>query len=210
MHLVFIQYHYDAKIKTPEDYFSGNNDKVQFYLRLQQAGIEKVSIIQRAPFSQKMASDGITYYFINDEYKPRLRWCDKPVKVHTTAAGIEPDLIHVYGLNLPLHFRWLRKTVGKNVFLIGQHTGENIWLQRILWLQQFGLRVVDGFIFENQQQAKPYFKAAVILPRQSLSKIPGINKYAKKSANRLVRIYKEIYFFVFFVCFVGKTFLLIF
>ena len=206
MHLVFIQYHYDATIKTPEEYFSRDNDKVQFYRLLHQAGMERVSIIRRAPFSQKIVTGEINYYFIKDEYRPNLRWFDKPVKVHTTAAGIEPDLVHVYGLNLPIHFRWLRKSAGRDVVLLGQHTGERIWLQRILWLQQFGLRGADGFIFENGKQAEPYLKAAVILPRQSLYKIPGINKYTQKSANRLVKIYNEVYFLVFFVYFVGNYF----
>jgi hypothetical protein len=193
MHIVFIQYHYDAKIKKPDDYFEKNKEKMQFYLNIHQAGIERLSVIQRAPFSQKTVFNAINYHFISDEYGVRLRWCEKPDKVHNTAAAIKPDLIQVSGLNLPIHLRWLRKTTGKDALIVGQYTGENIWLQRILWLQQFGLRLADGFIFENEEQAKPYLKAAVILPRQALYKIPGINQYTKKAANRLAKIYRKLF-----------------
>jgi hypothetical protein len=193
MHVVYIQYHYDTEIKKPEDYFENNKGKVQFYTDIHQAGIERVSIIQRAPFSQKIDYNDIHYYFIKDEYRAKLRWYEKPVKVHTTAAAIEPDIIHVYGLHLPIHYRWLRKTAGKNVLILGQHTGENIWLQRILWLQQFGLRVVDGFIFQNEDEGKPYLKAAVVLPKQAIYKIAGIDRNTKKAATQLVKIYNEIF-----------------
>jgi hypothetical protein len=192
MHVVYIQYHYDTATRTPEDYLEKNKEKVQFYIDIHQAGIERVSIIQRAPFSQKIVLNEMHYYFIKDEYGAILRWYEKPVKVHTTATAIEPDIIHVYGLNLPIHYRWLRKSIGRNIFLLGQHCGEKIWLQRILWLQQFGLRVVDEFIFQNEDDLKHYLKAAVILPKQALYKIADLDQYTKKSAARLVKIYQEL------------------
>ena len=192
MHVIFLHYHYNPKIKSPEEYFEYNKDKIEFYSHLKQSGIDKISIIQRASFSNKTVLSDINFYFIKDEFDPELRWCDKPLKVHTTAAAVEPDMIHVYGLDLPIHYRWLRKTIGEKIILYGQHTGEKKWLQRILWLQQFGLRVVDGFIFKNDKDAKPWLKAAVILPNQPICLVPGIDKNRKKAAEQLVKIYKEL------------------
>ena len=192
MHVIYIKYHYNPKTKSPEDYFEYNKDKIEFYSHLKQSGIDKISIIQRAPYSNKTALSDINFYFIKDEFDPELRWCDKPVKVHTTAAALEPDIVHLYSLDLPIHYRWLRKTIGNRVLILGQHTGEIKWLQRTLWLQQFGLRVVDGFIFEKMGNAKPWLKAAVILPKQQVYTVPGISKNSQKAAERLVKIYQKI------------------
>jgi hypothetical protein len=192
MHVVYIKYHYNPKIKNPEEYFHFNKEKTEFYTTIKQSGVNKISIIQRAPFSTKKILSGITWYFINDEFDPVLRWCDKPVKINTTAAAIEADIIHIYGLDLPIHFRWLRKTTGEKTVLLGQHTGEKKWLQRILWLQQFGLRVADGFIFKNKKEAKSWLKAAVILPKQAAYTIADIDQYKKRAADRLVKIYNGL------------------
>ena len=193
MHIIFINYHYNPKITVPEQYFEQTGDKHQFYIHLCRSGIDKVTVIQRAPFRYKTKISDIHYYFIKDEFEPRLRWCDKPVKVHTTAAALEPDIVHIYGLDLPIHFRWLRKTTGSQVILAGQHTGERKWLQRTLWLQQFGLRIVDGFIFKNKEETKPWLKAAVILPGQPVYIIRDINKNSPKAAEQLVKVYNKIF-----------------
>ena len=192
MHVIFINYHYNPKITNPQEYFEYNKDKVKFYTDIVQSGIDQVSVIQRAPYSNKVELSGIRYYFIKDEFNAELRWCEKPIKLHTTVAALEPDIVHIAGLDLPIHYRWVRKTIGNKVILIGQHTGEKKWLQRILWLQQFGLRVVDGFIFKNNTDANPWLKAAVILSKQPVYKISGISQYTKKAADQLVKMYKEL------------------
>ena len=192
MHVIYINYHYNPKTKSTEDFFEYHKDKIEFYSHITQSGIDKVTIIQRAPFSNKTVLSNINCYFIKDEFNPEIRWCDKPVKVHTTAAALEPDVVHMYSLDLPIHYRWLRKTVGYRTLILGQHTGEKKWLQRTLWLQQFGLRVVNGFIFEKRRDANPWHKAAVILTKQPVYPIAGINKNSKKAAEQLVKIYHKI------------------
>jgi hypothetical protein len=132
-----------------------------------------LSIFHRAQESMRFEHDNITVLFQEDDYAERLRWCDNPIQLHRTVASWNPDIVHMYNLGLPLHFRWLRNLLPEKTKLIGHHTGEHIWIQLRLFLQQFGLRTVDGFIFENKDDAEPWLKASVILPRQPVFEIPN-------------------------------------
>lgn len=130
-------------------------------------------VYQRAAESKRIQSNNITLIFEKDDFAEELRWCDNPVQLHQTVADLNPDIVHLYNLGLPLHFRWLRNLLPEKTKIIGHHTGEHIWIQLRLFLQQFGLRTADGFIFENMQDADPWLKASVILPRQPVFEIPN-------------------------------------
>ena len=76
-------------------------------------------------------------------------------------------------MDLPLHFRWIRRVLKENARIIAWHQDETVWYQRRLWLQQFGLRTVDGFLFNDLQEAGEWLKVAAILPRQELIEFPA-------------------------------------
>ena len=98
----------------------------------------------------------------------------------------------MFNLGLPLHFRWLRNLLPQKTKIIGHHTGEHIWIQLRLFLQQFGLRTADGFIFENLEDAEPWLKASVILPRQPVFEIPNGQTPAHIIAEKLNECYNHL------------------
>lgn len=153
--------------------------------------LPETHLVLRGPDPGWPKPDHLHLHFINDDFSPQLRWCDNPASLHQIAAGLNPDLVHVYDLDLPLHFRWLRRKLPEKTRLIGQHTGKHIWIQLRLFLQQLALRSVNGFIFLNSDLARPWLKAGVILAHQPISEIPEGIPY-KKKAELLMQFYRRI------------------
>ncbi len=160
MHVVIVNFVYNS------------NDRLnEIYSEVQKAINGKISFVQRSDRDYKQNSISIDTYFVKDEFKQNLRWWQNPDRVNELIASLNPDIVHILGLNLPLHFRWLKHHISDTTILLAEHTGEKIWLQKNLWLQQFGLRVVDGFIFQSQEDVKPWKKCAAILERQPVFQI---------------------------------------
>jgi hypothetical protein len=149
-------------------------------------------IFRRAATSEKIRKGKYTVIFHRDSYPEQLRWCNNPVSLHQKVADLDPGLVHLYNLDLPLHFRWLRNQLPENTKIIGHHTGEHIWIQLRLFLQQFGLRTADGFIFEDMTDAAPWLKASIILPRQPVFELPNGESPPEFIAGRLNECYSRL------------------
>jgi hypothetical protein len=192
MQVAFLNLIGDSKCNEPQVYMKSTKLPHKLYKELGTAHQTKISVIQRASFNATTTVEEITYYFVSDEFKPSLRWWQEPVPAFQLLSEIQPGVVHVSGLNLPLQFRWIRRLVGDEIILIGEHTGETIWASRNLWLQQFGLRVVDGFIFQDLMDAHPWTKASVILEKQPIVEISRPTKDPKATAKSLINFYNEL------------------
>jgi hypothetical protein len=192
MHLAFLLL---EKIKTsssPPVYAQVFPGRHQLYTLLKQKSCSRISHVQRAAVSKSGEVDAINYYFIEDAFGVRLRWWQEPVPALESLVQLKPDVILVAGLDLPLNFRWLRRLTGIDIKIIGCHTGETIWPRRNLWLQQFGLRVADAFLFQTIEDNRPWKKASVILTRQPVYQIESLDRGTEKSAEQLNKICSEL------------------
>jgi hypothetical protein len=152
----------------------------------------EIYIIQRSSEDNRNKEDDIIKYFVKDGFGSYLRWCDNPEELHQLIAEINPDVVHMFDLGLPMQFRWLKNHLNNGTKLIGHHMGERIWVQLRLFLQQFGLRAADAFIFDDMEYAKPYLKASVILPHQPVFEIANGKTPQKSSAQKLTDCYSYI------------------
>jgi hypothetical protein len=192
MHIVYLNLYSDKNFNDPESFFTASYLPHQTFLKLSMAHTHSISVVQRATFNAKRTLEKVDYYFINDEFDLILRWWQEPVKVFEHISEMQPDIIQVRGLDLPLQFRWLRREVGTKIKIAGEHTGETIWANRNLWLQQFGLRVVDGFIFKNMKDAFAWTKSSVILDKQPITEIKFSTKHPEAAANSLLKFYNTL------------------
>jgi hypothetical protein len=151
-----------------------------------------IFIIQRASKNFKVKKDNITRLYVKDSFESSLRWCDNPEDLNQIIGDLKPNIVHMFNLALPLHFRWLRNHLTNGTKIIGHHTGEGIWVQLRLFLQQFGLRAADAFIFDNLDYAQPFLKASVILPNQPIFEIHNGNTPIKSTVNKLIDCYDHI------------------
>lgn len=192
MKIAYLKLLPDGNFKDPEAYIESMYLPDKLLQELRTTHLLTINVVQRITFNSTKNVNNISYYFVTDEFAPLLRWWQEPVPVLQLLSKIEPDIIHVSGLNLPLQFRWLRRIIGDGIIIIGEHTGESIWANRNLWLQQFGLRVVDGFIFNNMKDAHPWTKASVILEKQPIAEIATSSKDITETAKLLMNFYTEL------------------
>jgi hypothetical protein len=189
MKLAFLYLDRPDTINTASDYLEHFNNHHTFYIELGREVNFSISITHRTSFQETITQDTIIYNFVRDEFDSVLRWWQEPASSFELLANIKADIIQIAGLNLPLNYRWLRRIIGDKTKIIGCHTGEDIWAQRNLWLQQFGLRVVDGFIFKKKSDAESWIRNAVILPKQSLF---ILNAYGTEDQNEIEKL-RQIY-----------------
>ncbi len=192
MKLAFLYLDQPHDFKTPSGYLKLCQNRHEHFVHLIQKSNISIIITQRADFNETFTQNNITYYFTRDGYDPTLRWWQEPVASFELLADFKPDLVQIEKLSLPLNFRWLRRIVGEEVKIIGNHGGEDIWAQRNLWLQQFGLRVVDGFIFQKKADTEPWIRNSVILPRQPIFIMSSYGSEGQNEVEKLWRIYREI------------------
>jgi len=192
MHFAYLSLIPEFDFHDSESYIKSSPLSQKLSDNLRTEHVKTLSVVQRSPFNKKSSVNNIDYYFIPDEFEPILLWWQEPEPVFQLISKIKPDVIVVRGLDLPLQFRWLRRMTGDKIIIIGEHTGETIWANRNLWLQQFGLRVVDGFIFKNLKKSHPWTKASVILEKQSILEIDLHSKDPEKTAQSLVEFYNHL------------------
>ena len=192
MNLVYLNMLIESEFKDMESYTHSSQLPQTVLGKLQDSHSFNISVVQRATFNKNIELDGVSFNFIKDEFPGNLRWWQEPESIIQSIADIETDIIYVRGLNLPLQFRWLRRIVGGDIVIIGEHTGEDFWAQRNLWLQQFGLRVVDGFIFQNLDVAKLWKKTSLVLENQPVIEITSFSENPENTAEMLVKFFNQL------------------
>lgn len=193
MNIVYLSFLLDKNPREVEAFSKSSSLPHPLLAELSKNSKDNIHVVQRATFKSTKKVKNIEYHFIKDEFEPKLLWWQEPVAVIEHISAIKPDLIIVHGLNLPLQFRWLRRQVGDRVKIIGEHTGETIWANRNLWLQQFGLRVVDGFIFKTINDSFEWTKASVILERQPIAEISLFSKNPEATSKSLLKFYNDLH-----------------
>ena len=192
MHITYLNFASNKNMKNPDAYFKSTDLPHTIYEELARGPGETVSIVQRATYNSINKLEKVAYYFVKDEFDAKLRWWQEPVTVLEHLSGLKPDIIHIHGLNLPLQIRWLRREIGDKIKIVGEHTGETIWAYRNLWLQQFGLRVLDGFLFKNMEDAQYWIKTSVILEKQPVVEIALSTRNPETTAKSLLKFYNKL------------------
>jgi hypothetical protein len=167
-----------------------NNYAVQFMHFLSEHSEfanDEIYFFHRAAFDQIEYSENYTRISVKDNLETKLRWCDNPALLYRSVSDYAPDVVHMFNLGLPLHFRWLARNLSSQTKVIGHHTGEKMWVQLRLFLMQAGLRPVDAFIFSDASKAQSWRKASVILPHQPVIEIPQTQNGSTNRAAVLLR-----------------------
>ena len=192
MKIAYLKLLPDGNFMDPEAYINSMYLPDKLLQELRTTHLLTINVVQRITFNSTKNVNNISYYFVTDEFAPSLRWWQEPVTILKRLSKFQPNIIQVRGLDLPLQFRWMRRVVGDKIKIIGEHTGETIWANRNLWLQQFGLRVVDGFIFDRLKDAREWTKTSVILENQPIAEIPLRTKDSSVTAKLLLNFYDEL------------------
>ena len=134
-----------------------------------------VSVAQRFHRDARLVRGGIEYVFREDGPRghPRSRlW---PQRLHRTIHSLEPDLVHVNGLNVPFQTWMLHRGLPSSTALVvqdhggGASVGDGHWFRRSV--RRAAMRSVDAFFFTAAAQAEPWRRAGMIGPNQHVHQV---------------------------------------
>jgi glycosyltransferase involved in cell wall biosynthesis len=169
MHVLIVNYAYDAGLKTADDLLCRYYILRGWVDGLLAAGA-RVTVLQRFARDTSLENQGAAYHFVADAHGPRLRPWQVPFPLHHRLRRIcaqgrkrrQPLVVHVNGLLFPLPTRLLHRALRGDGILVAQHHAERPWsgLRRVL--QRWGLAPVDGFFFAARQLAAEWIEASII------------------------------------------------
>lgn len=153
MHVLLVNYAY-APAPSPEALLDRFRTLTGWAEGLQGAGA-RVSVLQRFTVDGTVVRHGIAYRTVGDRLRPHPALWQLPGRLHRVARSLAPDLIHVNGLLFPLQLRALARAV-PGAALVAQHHAESPFGGWLGWLQRWGLRAADGFLFVTEEQARAW------------------------------------------------------
>ena len=132
------------------------------------AGAE-VTVLQAAHADGEHERDGVRYRFVAEPKLPGRRWATGvfPWRLARAAAALRPDVIHLNGLDFPVHARALCAVAP---VLAQDHA--SVPPRRLAALHRWGLARVAGVAFTSREQAEPFFRAGVLRPGTPVFAIP--------------------------------------
>jgi glycosyltransferase involved in cell wall biosynthesis len=136
------------------------------------AGVS-ITVVQRFHREARFARNGVEYVFCvdGDQGHPRSRlW---PGRLHQTVGSLQPDLVHVNGLNVPLQTWLLRRVLPSSTALVVQDHGGGVneagWLR--LSVKRVAMRAADAFFFTAAARADAWRHAGLIGPDQRVHQV---------------------------------------
>lgn len=129
-----------------------------------------VTVFQRYHRDGVVQRKGVCYRFVADRCPPRLRRWHVPLRLdaavreacrRAVAAG-RPTVVHLGGLVFPLQTRHLRRAIPSVCPLAVQHHAELPGAGIRGYLQAWGLRHADGFLFTNAELASSWVDRRMI------------------------------------------------
>lgn len=170
MHLVFLNYHYPAGCRDPEELFAFFRTIPEWCTALCEAGVERVSVVQGFSRDVSYRQNGVQYFLVHAPIPPLGRMVAPPFRVHHQVVALQPDVVHHNGsaFYMPL----LRRTLAENAAIVWQHHGGGFPRPTLRWLHRHGFTAVDGCFFTSRLQADPWIRHGILSERHRILEIP--------------------------------------
>jgi glycosyltransferase involved in cell wall biosynthesis len=173
MRVVQINYAFDPGVKEPAGLLERYVTLTGWSEALLAAGID-VSVMQRFHRDDRVIRNGIEYVFCADGPAESSAWFSGR-RVARAVAPLQPDLVHVNGLEFGLPTWALMRQLPKPTACIVQHHGGGVPSRdrgaagRVAGAIRRGLLAsVDSFFFSTTEQAEPWRQIGVIGSDQSV------------------------------------------
>jgi glycosyltransferase involved in cell wall biosynthesis len=194
MHLIMLNLAYNPALTTPEALLEEYFSLTGWAEGVTAAGAE-VTVFQRFPRPAVLEQAGVTYHFIADRYGPALRSWQHPWQLYRQVRRLAaqkqqaaiPVVIHFNGLLFPLQVGVLRRLPPPACPLVVQHHAERPWPAYSYFLQRWGLKNANAFLFTARSLADIWLEAGLISPNQPIYEVmetSSILNYEDRSAAR--------------------------
>ena len=119
MKLAVVNYAYSDDLEDPEALLAAYHTLTGWGHAL--AKLEHgVSVVQRFHCDRRIRRDSVDYIFCRDGDRGAPRTRLRPGRMHAAIAALEPDVVHVNGLDVPVQAWLLRRRLPKSVAIVVQ------------------------------------------------------------------------------------------
>jgi len=191
MKIVLLSYYYEGDLKDGEALIDRYHTLSGWAGGLHREGAD-VTVIHRFHTSQTLEREGVRYQFISDRYGPRLRPWQIPRDVHRQVRAVQPSLIHIHGLFFALQARSLRKTLSETPAIVIQHHAEMPCQGMRGWIQQFGLKNADAFLFASREIGQIWADRGIIAAMEKVFPVMEGSTHFKRRDRRAARKKTEL------------------
>jgi glycosyltransferase involved in cell wall biosynthesis len=181
LHVVCINYEYGNAATSAEALLDRYETLVGWAAALTAAGA-LVSVIQAFARDDEIVRDGVLYRFVRDRVWHYGRLPARPARLHEAVARLNPDIVHVNGLQFGRQASYLKRMMPSVPILVQDHADipPKRWVRRRIL--RSGLRNLDAISFVSRAQAKPWLDAGLLHEKQSIFEImEGSNVFRLKS-----------------------------
>ena len=135
--------------------------------------VRRLSVVQACARSDTFWHRGVTYYFVAPPTgtPPRSRARECAEQITDLIGELQPDVIHVHGLDFPRAVTLLAKRRPKTPILLQDHASRPppIWRR---WLWRRGAARAAGIAICGSEQLAPFAAARLLPPRLRVFEIP--------------------------------------
>jgi glycosyltransferase involved in cell wall biosynthesis len=170
LHVVCINYEYDNVMTSAEALLDRYETLVGWAGALMAAGA-RVSVIQRFGLDAEIVRDGVFYRFVRDRVWHYGGVPAKPPHLHGVVVKLNPDIVHVNGLQFGCQASYLKRLLPSVPILVQDHANipPGRWIRRRIL--QSGLQNVDATSFVSRAQARPWLDGGFLHEKQSIVEI---------------------------------------
>jgi glycosyltransferase involved in cell wall biosynthesis len=168
LHVVQLSFFHDAQARRPRELLCAWPSLVDI-AECAAAGGVRVSVIQASTHSDRIARNGITYYFLPFGRATVVGGVSEGLK--SLLSELEPDLAHVQGLGFPRDVLSLARCMPRLPIVLQDHADQvpRLW-HRSLWAR--GLAAASGVVFCAAAQAAPIVAAGLLKPTTRVYAVP--------------------------------------
>jgi glycosyltransferase involved in cell wall biosynthesis len=175
MHIACVNYAYERFLTTPDGLLDRYKTLVDWASGVAAAGA-RVSVVQRFGTDAEVRHNGVLYRFVHNPMWRHGNLLDWPHRIHRAVHSLQPDLVHVNGLQFARQARqlqWLLKNhrgaaTGSVPILLQDHANgpPRNWLNR--WTLRRAMRHMDAVSFVSREQARPWQVAGFLRQQQPI------------------------------------------
>jgi glycosyltransferase involved in cell wall biosynthesis len=181
IHVVCVNYDYDRFLTSPAELLDRYETLVEWAAALAAAGA-RVSVIQRFGMDAEVDRDGVLYRFVLDQAWSRGRVPVRPRRIHNAVLQLNPDIVHVNGLQFGYQASCLKTLLGSAPIILQDHANAppRHWAYR--WILRRALREVDAVSFVSREQAHPWQDGGFLHEKQAIVELmEGSSRFRPKS-----------------------------
>jgi glycosyltransferase involved in cell wall biosynthesis len=189
MHVAQVGFHLDARQRSPQELLRDWPSLVDI-AEAAARSVQRLSVVQACSQTTSITQCGVGYHFVAPARVPATRAgardCIGPVV--DFVAGLNPDIIHVHGLDYSAAVLVLARRLRKTPILLQDHASRppRIWRR---WYWRRGAACAAGIAICARAQLTPYSAARLLpadlqvfeIPESSSRFLAGDSEYARRA-----------------------------